>query len=614
MESPGRALATVVVEPGSDRAGERVVAGADRRDAGVRRPQGLRFRARPQPGPPGLAPTSPCAAADPSNFPRLRRLQVSWYAGPEQALPADLRAGQVWCLPLRLKRPHGLSNPVGFDVELWLFQLDIGAVGSVRGADASAAHRVADLPGYRIERLRQSVREAIARQVASPALAGVLAALTVGDQSSIESDDWDVFRRTGVAHLMAISGVHVTLFAWLAGGLAGGLWRRSSRCLLWCPAGRVGRWLGVGAAAAYALMAGWGVPAQRTVWMLLVWAMLRSLEARWIWSRVLLLAACVVALIDPWALCQPGFWLSFCAVALLMMQEESTWEGESIERTPDASLRPGPHQRLWAAGAKLCKVQCLTSIVLAPLGLIFFGQVSLVGLMANLLAIPWVTWVVTPLALLGLFWGDLWTAAAQAVTVLMSILGWLGSWPLAAWHAATAPVWLQGLGLLGAALLASPGPAGLRLLGLPLIVAMALPAPDLPETGAFTLWAFDIGQGNAVLVRTRRHALLFDNRPEVLDRGGCGRARGHAPAARTGRDRAGPAHRLAPRQRPHRWRRLGAAGPEGAPTHELARTRSSLASGGSSPALRGRPAMGLGRGSLRDPAPCRGPARRRQLR
>ena len=137
-------------------------------------------------------------------------------------LPAPKLAGDRWRLTVRLKRPHGVLNPHGFDLELWLFERGIGATGSVRpGAQwlgASLEHPVA--------RLRQHARDAILMRVADPAAAGVLAALAVGDQAAIERDDWDIFRLTGVAHLMSISGLHVTAFAWLAGVLIGALWRR----------------------------------------------------------------------------------------------------------------------------------------------------------------------------------------------------------------------------------------------------------------------------------------------------------------------------------------------------------------------------------------------------
>src|SRR5207237_4571557 len=167
------------------------------------------------------------------------------------------------------------------------------------------------------ERARQAVRDAVFRQVEDRKTAGVLAALVAGDQNAIERGDWDVFRATGVAHLMSISGLHITMFAWLAALALGWLWRRSTRlCLAW-PAQHAALVGGVALAAAYAMFSGWGVPAQRTIWMLATVGALRLAGRRWPWPQVWLLACAVVVTIDPWAMLQAGFWLSFVAVGVL---------------------------------------------------------------------------------------------------------------------------------------------------------------------------------------------------------------------------------------------------------------------------------------------------------
>src|SRR5574337_412253 len=255
------------------------------------------------------------------------RAALGWYRGfdDEVALDdprADLRAGQRWQLPVRLKQPHATINPHGFDAELWWFEQGLRATGYVRVArGGEPARLLAATWAYPVEQLRQTIRDAIARRVADPRAAGVLAALVVGDQAAIERDDWDLFRRTGIAHLMSISGVHVTMFAWLAGIAIGRVWRRSARLMLALPAPTAARLGGVVIAAGYAALAGWGIPAVRTVLMLGCAALMRSFALRWPWLLVLLLAAVAVTLFDPWALLQAGFWLSFAAVGLLMASE-----------------------------------------------------------------------------------------------------------------------------------------------------------------------------------------------------------------------------------------------------------------------------------------------------
>lgn len=412
------------------------------------------------------------------------RLMLLAYDAP------PITAGERWRFTARLKRAHGLLNPGGFDAELWLFEQGLRATGVVR-----VAERLAPAPGWELDAARQAMREAIRSHVADPSLAGVLAALSLGDQNAISAADWAVFRDTGVAHLLSVSGLHVTLFAWLAVALVGPLWRRSPWLCLRLPAPIAARWLGVVAAFGYALFSGWGVPAQRTVLMLAAVAALRSLQLRWPWPLVLLGAAVVVTALDPWAVMQPGFWLSFGAVGLLMAAGGDDGQG-------------------WRARlAAALRTQGIASVGLAPLSLICFAQLSLVGLLANLVAIPVVSFVLMPLALLGGLVPPLWTLAALLTQGLMAWLQWLAAWPAAVVWLPAAPFAAQALGLAGAVLMVLRLPWRLRVAGLLLMVPLLWPAVDAPPAGEFALLAPDIGQGNAVLVRTRDHALLFDTGP-----------------------------------------------------------------------------------------------------
>ncbi len=437
------------------------------------------------------------------------RIYLGWFHGfAADAVPSELqrelRAGQRWQFTARVRRPHGLLNPHGFDVELQSFEQGVGASASVR--EAPAPLLIERAAAHPVERWRQRVRDAIDAKVRDARAAGVLAALAVGDQSAIDRDDWDLFRRTGIAHLVSISGLHVTMFAWCAGIAVGWLWRRSGRAMLWLPAPTAALWGGVAAAAGYALLSGWGVPAQRTVWMLATVAALRSAGLRWPWPLVLLAAASVVTLLDPWALQQPGFWLSFAAVGLLMVSSPSDPDREAADPITPA----GGFRRLAAEGLR---TQLIATVGLAPLTLVFFQQVSLVGFAANLIAIPLVTLVITPLALLGTLAPALWTAGAWCVSVLAAWLGWLAQAPAAVWSVGVAPWWAQLSALLGGALLVMPLPWRVRLSALPLVLPLLLPPRDLPGAGHFELVAADVGQGTAVIVRTRSHVLLYDSGP-----------------------------------------------------------------------------------------------------
>lgn len=438
-----------------------------------------------------------------------RRVSLGWYGDRAQAAgpPFHVEAGQRWRLTARLRAPHGQVNPHGFDFELWLFERGVRATGYVRdGAAAPPPVQLASHVGHRVERWRQRVRDAVFARVAhDPRAAGVLAGLSVGDQAAIDRSDWDVFRATGTAHLVAISGLHVTMFAWAAGALVAAAWRRSARLALWLPAPTAARWGGVAAAAAYALLAGWGVPAQRTVWMLVTAAALASLGRQWPWPLVLLAAAVAVSTVDPWALLQPGFWLSFVAVALLMASQPAA---ASHDGTASRAAR------LWRPVRGALRTQVVATVGLAPLTLVLFQQVSLVGFVANLVAIPAVTLVVTPLALLGAVVPPAWDLGAVVVGALSVALGWLAAWPAAVHVAAAAPWWAQLAGLLAAVLLIAPLPWRVRAMALPLVLPLLWPAVERPPPGRYELLVVDVGQGSAVLLRTARHALLYDAGPQ----------------------------------------------------------------------------------------------------
>lgn len=500
------------------------------------------------------------------------RLSLGWYRGVEaDALllgpQVEVRAGQRWRLPVRLRQPHGPFNPGGFDLELWLFERDIGATGQVRSRAGEGAWLLQQAAGAPVERARQQVRDAIERRLvtsgaddarAEGRVAGVIAALAVGDQAAIERDDWELFRVTGVAHLMSISGLHVTMFAWLAGGVIGRLWRLSGRATLRLPAPLAARWGGVAVALGYAVFAGWGVPAQRTVCMLATVAMLQTAGARWPLHVVLAIVAAVVVAFDPWAWTQPGFWLSFVAVGLLAAAPASERrDGSGLDRGRDRARSPSragdaagglpgvdpgagggaSHDPVRNALAGLVRTrlpgratevakealrtQAVATVGLAPLSMVFFQQVSLVGFVANLLAIPVVTLVVTPLSLLGVLVPPLWDGAALVLSQLMAGLRWLApgaeagpadAWP-AVWQAAAAPAWAMAAGLLGGLVAVLPLPWRMRLFALPLMLPLLAPPVQRPADGQFEFVALDVGQGTAAIVRTRRHLLVYDAGP-----------------------------------------------------------------------------------------------------
>jgi competence protein ComEC len=443
--------------------------------------------------------------AEPAAASLPRRIALAWYNGASREEFQDIapiRAGERWRFSVRLRRPHGSANPYGFDYESWLLQRAIGATGYVRPGGTARLDDLVLRPAYFIERLRENLRERYWDSLPGYPYAGILIALAIGDQNAIDARLWQLFARTGVSHLMSISGLHVTMVASLFAALIHWLWRRSSTLMLALPARKASALAMFLAAFAYCLIAGFAVPAQRTVYMVGVVAVALWASRISSVSRVLCLALLVVLLLDPWAVLAPGFWLSFGAVAVILY----VVTGRLRERH-----RPAPGQSLVEWG----RVQWAITLALAPLLLVWFQQMSLVSPLANAIAIPLVSMVVTPLALAGsvLPLDFILKLAHAAMAGQMWLLEWCAGLPLAVWQQHAPAAWTVALALAGTAWLLLPRGVPARWLGLPLLLPMFAVTPPIPVPGAAWITVLDVGQGLAVFVRTERHALLYDTGP-----------------------------------------------------------------------------------------------------
>ena len=457
-----------------------------------------------------------------------RRLLLSWYFrdGDLPSVP-EIKTGQCWSFQVRVKAPHGALNLHTFDYELWLWSQQIGAVGYVRTAKNAPEPGLLD--GGRsyssMSQWREKVREQIMQTVEDSRQAGLIAALTLGDQRAISQEDWDTFRITGIAHLVSISGLHITMMAWIMYGFVGWFWRRSSKLMLRLPAHTAAMVAGLLCACLYAWFTGWGVPAQRTVMMLATVVLLRLVGIRWPWYVVWLFVAVVIVTIDPWALLQAGFWLSFVAVGVLFAQSSQAMQDKGEQALEKEIKRlqlmlPQPWWKklllgLWGKMRALLTVQLRISIALAPLTLLLFQQVSVVGLVVNMLAIPWVTFVMVPMALLGMVFHPLWHLAAWAGNLLLQGLDWFASLPFAVVYSAVPPLAIAVLAMLGSIVLVLPQFRWrYRCLGALLIIPVFIWQPKMPAQGEFEVVFLDVGQGSSVLIRTANHALLYDAGPK----------------------------------------------------------------------------------------------------
>jgi competence protein ComEC len=433
------------------------------------------------------------------------RVSLAWYSsvavGAASVDEPVLHAGERWSVAVRLKRPHGTVNPHGFDVEAWLLVNNLRATGYVRNDDANRrldafAGRAED----HVAHAREAIRDRILRALENRPYAGVIAALAIGDERAIPSAQWLLFNRTGIGHLISISGLHVTFFATLIGALVFWAWKRRHALTLRLPARKAAAIAGVVAAFGYVLLAGFAVPAQRTLYMLTVAAIGLWLARPGTASVVWLWALAVVLAYDPWACLTPGFWLSFGAVGLLLY----TGVG-----------RMGPIAT-WRAAVR---AQAAITLGLVPLMLVLFQQVSIVSPLANAVAIPVVTFIVVPLTLasIALPWDGLLLIAHQVFAWLSLLLEILSGLPAAVWQQHAPPLWTALAGAIGVLWLLAPRGIPARMLGLAWLAPLFIVVPQPPVPGAFRVTVLDVGQGLAVLVQTHAHALLYDTGPRYND-------------------------------------------------------------------------------------------------
>ncbi len=445
-----------------------------------------------------------------------RRLSLAWSTGwagrvANHAPAPVVHAGERWQLTVRLKRPHGNVNPGGFDLEAWLLQQNLRATGSV--IDVTTNRRLDAFAGRardHLQRTRERIRARILAALPDAPYAGIVVALTIGDQRSIPDTQWTVLNRTGIGHLVSISGLHVTVFATFVGTLAFALARRCAWITSRRPARQPAALVGLLVAAAYVALAGAEVPALRTLAMLAVAAAGIGIGRTGTAALVWLWALAAVLLWDPWSSLTPGFWLSFGAVGMLLYAAAgrlpATNASTRIARMV-ATLREGAH------------AQWVVTLGLTPLTLMLFAQMSLIAPVANAVAIPVVTIAVVPLALLGIFIPvDLLFVGAHAVLApLMHGMEWLAQLPDAAWQQHAPPAWAVVAALMGITLLLAPRGLPGRAWGWVWLLPVFLARPPALPEGAFRMTVLDVGQGLAAVLETRNHTLVYDTGPRFTE-------------------------------------------------------------------------------------------------
>jgi len=450
-----------------------------------------------------------------------RSIQVVWRKPEPDSLTQDIRPGQTWRAALIFKQPRGALNPHGFDFEAHLLSRNIRAIGRVRGQPVLIRESPFSSLQVIVSGARQCLRFAMRKHIGGMTYGAVLIALALGDQDSVKSEHWEIFNKTGITHLVSISGSHVTMLAAFGGLSMLWLWKR----LRWrkqAVAERIPAKVMAGVAALciawmYCLLAGWGVPARRTFFMLFISGLSLLIRLPASASGVLCLAAAVVTIIDPWSPIAIGFWLSFGAVAVLF------YVGSQAQLSRDDGVNIA--QRSWQIFKDSARLQWIITLAMLPALAYFFQQVSVISPIANAIAIPVITFVVTPLALLmallsvipGLesFAGWLAWLAHWSLDLSMVAVTWLAFVPGASLTVAAMPAWCLVLSLLGIVWALQPPGVPVRWAGWTLLLPALTWQPHALSIGGWQLIALDVGQGGAILVRTQRHTLLFDVGPRL---------------------------------------------------------------------------------------------------
>lgn len=439
------------------------------------------------------------------------------YAKPAAVSFPELIPGQQWAVTAYIKTPHGARNPGGFDYEGYVFSQGIRAVAQVRGQpELLSSSPISWSVSLIAQRWRHHLRAAMLPYLESLRWGGVILALSIGDQASIDAADWRTFNRTGLTHLVSISGSHVTLLASVAALLCAWGWRRlyvgAHPLAQYIPAQLAAAWLAWWVAGIYSLIAGWAVPARRTFFMFSVMVFSLSLRLPLRLTQIVAIAALGVMLFDPWSVLASGFWLSFGAVLLLV--QCAGWSGVRI---PWQKL-PWLRHKLQQLGLASQWQLVISVALLPPLAFLFF-EMSLVSPASNAYGIPLIGLVITPLALLFAILSVLQLESlAQLVLWLchwclewtMWPTEWLAQLPLASLPASKAPAWVVVLAMLGVSVALLPKAWPGAWLGWGLVLPALFWRPTPLNTGEWRLHVLDIGQGSAVLIETAQHNYLFD--------------------------------------------------------------------------------------------------------
>ena len=423
-----------------------------------------------------------------------KKVRLNWYGN----IP-DIQLGEIWQLRVRLKRPWGFANPGSFDYEKWLFEREIRATGYVRSKGSNQLIKTTSFsnPTYYLRaKLNQKI-ESIEKSNSA-----TIKALVLGERNQMNTDRWQVLTQTGTNHLLAISGLHVGIVSGFVYFLIVWCWKRSEKCCLFMPAQRIAAIAAIFAAVFYAMLAGFSIPTQRAMVMAaVVFLSIYTMQSFRPWNILAIALLCVLVW-DPFSILAPGFWLSFIAVAIILFSVQGKKSSEK-----------------WSL--HIVKIQLVLALGLFPITLLFFQQASLVAPVANLFAVPWVSFLVVPFSLIGslvlLLNESLGAWVLQIVDVSLKIfwfvLEYLHSLPFASWRHAV-PNWTLIPAAFGILLLLMPKGWPTKILSIALLSPLVFAKSAIDSENSLVLSVLDVGQGTAIVLQVGEKVLVYDTGPK----------------------------------------------------------------------------------------------------
>jgi len=421
----------------------------------------------------------------------VNKLLVSWYNSEK-----PIEIGQKWAFNLKMKPIHGYKNPGSFDYSKWLFRQGFDATATVKSSRLINNNESFNIK-YWINQQRAEISFLIDKKFNSQRVKGLIQALSIGDKSKITYEDSQLFQETGTSHLIAISGLHIGLIAFI--GILFG------RLLFFISANeKINRFkyeavFAISFALFYAMLAGLSIPTLRALVMVVVFSLAYASKnnvSRWTaWAFAML----VVLIYDPFSVLDVGFWFSFSAVAVLMF----TFAGRNNK------------------DCKLCvfiKAQIVILIGLMPLMAIIFQKINLLTPVANLLVLPLASFFLIPLMfasfIINLFSEKmsnfLFNIVEMIANTLFKILDYLQNF-----NFLTFPIQKINFSILLALfllmiILLLPKLFRWKVVALFLLLPLFLDHKNNINNTEFKVNVLDVGQGLSVIIQTKSHVLVYD--------------------------------------------------------------------------------------------------------